>query len=158
MKYRNCNIHAEFVLIYAYSILLHLFIIVCSIIYIFLKKMQMLFHTPYTFKNQRQDVKHFVRKQRTRSCKILQSSKKLLSRWGDVLIENDVWWFVVVVISQNLFSHIAGTYMRSSTEWLLDPSLTKLGKRCVWNGVHKASARSHDEITHTALYGRVRPG
>ncbi|XP_025096730.1 uncharacterized protein LOC112565508 isoform X2 [Pomacea canaliculata] len=50
------------------------------------------------------------------------------------------------------------TYMRSSTEWLLDPSLTKLGKRCVWNGVHKASARSHDEITHTALYGRVRPG
>ncbi|XP_025096735.1 uncharacterized protein LOC112565508 isoform X7 [Pomacea canaliculata] len=49
------------------------------------------------------------------------------------------------------------TYMRSSTEWLLDPSLTKLGKRCVWNGVHKASARSHDEITHTALYGRVRP-
>ncbi|KAK7476363.1 hypothetical protein BaRGS_00032363 [Batillaria attramentaria] len=44
------------------------------------------------------------------------------------------------------------TYKQSDREWLLDPDLTKVGLRCVFDGVHKSTATSEDEITHTMRY------
>ncbi|XP_041354401.1 spermatogenesis-associated serine-rich protein 1-like [Gigantopelta aegis] len=49
------------------------------------------------------------------------------------------------------------TYKRSDNEWLLDPDLTNIGLRCVFDGTHKATNTSENEITHTMLYGRGRP-
>ncbi|XP_021376836.1 spermatogenesis-associated serine-rich protein 1-like isoform X2 [Mizuhopecten yessoensis] len=48
------------------------------------------------------------------------------------------------------------TYKRSSNEWLLDPGLTKVGLRCSFDGVHKATNVSSNEITHKMLFGRGR--
>ncbi|XP_062611132.1 spermatogenesis-associated serine-rich protein 1-like isoform X1 [Saccostrea cucullata] len=48
------------------------------------------------------------------------------------------------------------TYMRTRNEWLLDPGLTKVGLRCNFGGVHKATNTSSDEITHRMLFGRGR--
>ncbi|XP_022288535.1 spermatogenesis-associated serine-rich protein 1-like isoform X3 [Crassostrea virginica] len=48
------------------------------------------------------------------------------------------------------------TYMRTRNEWLLDPGLTKVGLRCNFDGVHRATNTSSDEITHRMLFGRGR--
>lgn len=48
------------------------------------------------------------------------------------------------------------TYMRTRNEWLLDPGLTKVGLRCNFEGVHRATNTSSDEITHRMLFGRGR--
>ncbi|XP_067674070.1 spermatogenesis-associated serine-rich protein 1-like [Haliotis asinina] len=48
------------------------------------------------------------------------------------------------------------TYMRSKTEWLLDPDHTRIGMRCIFNGQHSATKTSHDEITHTMRFGKGR--
>ncbi|XP_046326103.2 uncharacterized protein LOC124110746 isoform X4 [Haliotis rufescens] len=48
------------------------------------------------------------------------------------------------------------TYMRSNTEWLLDPDHTKIGMRCIFNGQHSATKTSHDEITHNMRFGKSR--
>ena len=49
------------------------------------------------------------------------------------------------------------TYKRSDNEWLLDPGLTNIGLKCVFDGTHKATNTSNNEITHTMLFGRGRP-
>ncbi|XP_005097973.1 spermatogenesis-associated serine-rich protein 1 [Aplysia californica] len=48
------------------------------------------------------------------------------------------------------------TYKRSNNEWLLDPGLTKVGLRCMFEGVHKATATSVDEINHSMMFGKGR--
>lgn len=48
--------------------------------------------------------------------------------------------------------------MRTKNEWLLDPGLTKIGLRCHFDGVHKSTNTSHDEITHSMLFGKNRKG
>ncbi|XP_048766314.1 uncharacterized protein LOC125673673 isoform X4 [Ostrea edulis] len=48
------------------------------------------------------------------------------------------------------------TYLRTRKEWLLDPGLTKVGLRCNFGGVHKATNTSSDEITHRMLFGQGR--
>lgn len=48
------------------------------------------------------------------------------------------------------------TYKRTQNEWLLDPGLTKVGLRCVFDGVHKATAVSDNEISHSMLFGKGR--
>lgn len=50
------------------------------------------------------------------------------------------------------------TYKRSQKEWLLDPDLTKLGLRCLFGGVHKASATSDSDFIRTMLFGHRRHG
>lgn len=48
------------------------------------------------------------------------------------------------------------TYRQTDNEWLLDPGLSSKGMKCTFNGVHKATDTSSDEITHKMLYGRGR--
>jgi len=48
------------------------------------------------------------------------------------------------------------TYKRSRNEWLLDPGLTKVGLKCTFNGVHRATAISEDELTHSMRFGKGR--
>lgn len=48
------------------------------------------------------------------------------------------------------------TYRQTDNEWLLDPGLSKKGMKCTFEGVHKATDTSSDEITHKMLYGRGR--
>jgi len=48
------------------------------------------------------------------------------------------------------------TYKRTTNEWLLDPGLTKVGLRCNFDGVHKATAMSDNEITHSMRFGKGR--
>ena len=48
------------------------------------------------------------------------------------------------------------TYRQTDNEWLLDPGLSKKGMKCTFEGVHKATNTSSDEITHKMLYGRGR--
>ncbi|KAK3098034.1 hypothetical protein FSP39_015510 [Pinctada imbricata] len=48
------------------------------------------------------------------------------------------------------------TYRRTDNEWLLDPGLTKVGLRCNFEGRHRATDTSHQELTHQMLFGRGR--
>ncbi|GFN84673.1 spermatogenesis-associated serine-rich protein 1 [Plakobranchus ocellatus] len=48
------------------------------------------------------------------------------------------------------------TYKRSDNEWILDPGLTKVGLRCMFDGVHKATAISENELTHSMMFGKGR--
>ena len=50
------------------------------------------------------------------------------------------------------------TYKRSQNEWILDPGLSKVGLRCVFDGVHRATAVSENELTHSMLFGKGRNG
>jgi len=50
------------------------------------------------------------------------------------------------------------TYMLTSNEWLLDPGLSNKGMKCKFNGEHKATRTTEEEITHTMLYGKGRNG
>ena len=54
--------------------------------------------------------------------------------------------------------YISDTYRQTDNEWLLDPGLSKKGMKCTFEGVHKATNTSSDEITHKMLYGRGRTG
>lgn len=46
--------------------------------------------------------------------------------------------------------------MRTNSEWLLDPGLSNKAMKCTFDGEHKASRTSSDEITHKMLFGRGR--
>lgn len=48
------------------------------------------------------------------------------------------------------------TYKRTENEWLLDPSLTKVGLKCTFRGVHRATAVSSNEVTHLERFGNGR--
>ena len=55
------------------------------------------------------------------------------------------------------FIHVfADTYMRTSNEWLLDPDLSNKGMKCTFNGEHKATRTSSNELTHQMLFGKGR--
>jgi len=53
---------------------------------------------------------------------------------------------------------VTDTYRRSNNERLLDPGLTKIGLRCSFDGVHRATNTSNDELTHKMRFGRGRNG
>ncbi|KAK0044594.1 spermatogenesis-associated serine-rich protein 1 [Biomphalaria pfeifferi] len=48
------------------------------------------------------------------------------------------------------------TYKRSEDEWLFDPGHKKPSLRCVFEGVHKATAVSENSFSHEMLYGKGR--
>ncbi|CAL1542570.1 unnamed protein product [Lymnaea stagnalis] len=48
------------------------------------------------------------------------------------------------------------TYKRSEEEWLFDPDHKRVGLRCFFKGVHKATSSTEGEYTHTMLFGKGR--
>ena len=46
--------------------------------------------------------------------------------------------------------------MRTNKEWLLDPDLSNKGMKCTFDGEHKATRTSSNELTHQMLFGRGR--
>lgn len=50
------------------------------------------------------------------------------------------------------------TYSRSKEEWLLDPGHKRVGLRCVFDGVHKATLISDNEMSDSILFGKGRQG